>query len=437
MLFTGVDLLTLSQVLEDSRERYTAATPGAEIPVASIEPPGEGSFQTVYKDGMAINSYPVGSDQSFKISVAAIAPDELQKILNDEEGAYIDTGLSSIKHYALSFRIRRNDGSFDYYAFLKGNIIINAKTVETRQGTAATVDSITYTPLTTRHIFAYNGAPCRKMILNDRRDGVIESGWRAVQWTPDSLLPVPAPLISLEDLGESVKVVLAPVREGDIVRYTIDGTTPTLESPVYEAPFTVTLSATIRAIACSPSMHVSAVAEARIEDYILPPPIVEVVIAETASVKISSTVPGVTIRYTIDGSEPNSTSPVYTAPLAVVSNTIKAYCEKPGYIRSETVTTPINVKLPQVVIFATKTSGGDSYSLTVDRETFAPYGDVYINWYFNGSLLARARYDQVVSVYRNGTITAVATCDNYLDSEISDPVIINDIKAQSPIITFS
>ena len=83
MLFTGVDLLTLSQVVEDSRERYTAATPGAEIPVASIELPGEGSFQTVYKDGMAINSYPVGSDQSIKISVAAIAPDELQQHLND------------------------------------------------------------------------------------------------------------------------------------------------------------------------------------------------------------------------------------------------------------------------------------------------------------------------------------------------------------------
>ena len=74
-----------------------------------------------------------------------------------------------------------------------------------------------------------------------------------------------------------------------------------------------------------------------------------------------------------------------------------------------------------MVVLATKTSGGDSYSLAVNQETFAPYGDVYINWYFNGSLLARARYDQVVSVYRNGTITAVATCDNYLDSEISDP----------------
>ncbi|HIW31528.1 MAG TPA: family 43 glycosylhydrolase [Candidatus Paenibacillus intestinavium] len=55
-------------------------------------------------------------------------------------------------------------------------------------------------------------------------------------------------------------------------------------------------------------------------------------------VSLTSNTPDAMIRYTIDGSQPNSSSPIYTAPITVTSVTgIKAYAEKAGEMVSDTV----------------------------------------------------------------------------------------------------
>ena len=265
MLFTGVDLLTLTKVLEDSRERYETATPSNDLPVSSIDLPDEGKYRTVYKDGMAIKVYPIGADQTIKIATASISPDVLETILNGrEDSAYIDIGLSGVNYYALGFRLKNDNGTYDYYSFLKGVITVNTKTVETMQGTSVTVEGITYYPLITRHSFAYNGKPCRKIVANSQKHNIIEAGWRAIQWTPDTFLPVPAPLITIEEKGKAVEVTVLSQRPSDTIYYTIDGTIPTLESAQYIAPFTVEENTKIKAIACAPSKHISAVAVADI-----------------------------------------------------------------------------------------------------------------------------------------------------------------------------
>lgn len=60
--------------------------------------------------------------------------------------------------------------------------------------------------------------------------------------------------------------------------------------------------------------------------------------AGAQSVTISSATPGATIRYTTDGSTPNSGSPVYSSPITVpvptVSMTIRAYATKAGFVDS-------------------------------------------------------------------------------------------------------
>lgn len=56
-------------------------------------------------------------------------------------------------------------------------------------------------------------------------------------------------------------------------------------------------------------------------------------------VTITSATEGATIRYTLDGTLPNSTSPIYTSPIGVTSDTIlQAYAEKAGEMVSDVVT---------------------------------------------------------------------------------------------------
>ena len=47
----------------------------------------------------------------------------------------------------------------------------------------------------------------------------------------------------------STEVTLACETEGAAIRYTLDGNDPTAESTLYEAPFTLTETATVKAIA--------------------------------------------------------------------------------------------------------------------------------------------------------------------------------------------
>jgi Predicted beta-xylosidase len=60
--------------------------------------------------------------------------------------------------------------------------------------------------------------------------------------------------------------------------------------------------------------------------------------AKLQTVSLTSDTPGATIRYTTDGSQPNSNSPVYSSPITVTAATlIKAYAEKTDEMVSDTV----------------------------------------------------------------------------------------------------
>ena len=260
MLYTGVDLLTLSRVTEDSPARYSADKP-IELPVSSIDFMEQGAFNPVYKDGKERGAFAVGFEPSIKINTKAISPDLLSGILNSgEEPALFDSGLSKPSYYALGFRVKKNNGSYDYCNHLKGVIEVAPKDVNVE---GAVVESLTFKPMTTEHVFDYNGKPCRSLVVNNTAKDVTPAGWLSRVWTPDNLLPVPAPAVDLgEAEGGAVAVTMRAVRSTDVVRYTTDGTTPTLESPVYTAPLAVPFGSVIRAIECAECNNVSPVTTA-------------------------------------------------------------------------------------------------------------------------------------------------------------------------------
>lgn len=270
MLYTGVDLFTLSKVIEDSRERYEAETPTV-FPVASVSLPEEGGFSYVVKDGLIRNAYAIGSDPTITIETGAISPNYLNEVLNgSEEPAFFDNGISETNYYAMGFRLLMADGSYNYYSYPKGTITVDSKTIQTKQGTTAVVENITFKPLVTNHVFDLTGKPSRKILVNTNRYAVNSAGWLAMVWTPDNFLPVPAPVVEITALAETentATVAMYSLRSADTVHYTTDGTTPTADSPVYTEPITVAGGTVVKAVECATCKTLSGITSIEIPLY--------------------------------------------------------------------------------------------------------------------------------------------------------------------------
>lgn len=155
----------------------------------------------------------------------------------------------------------------------------------------------------------------------------------------------PDPVISTTD-GEAFyhkgnQVSIAYDCEEGVVHYTTDGSEPTKESPVYEGPFTTDESMIVKAKAFSDNYFDSAVVTATLtrEWETVATPVIAAAESFTGAktkVEISCATEGATIRYTLNGSDPNSHAKKYTGPFYVTEGcTIKAYAVLDDYTNSE------------------------------------------------------------------------------------------------------
>jgi 6-phosphogluconolactonase (cycloisomerase 2 family) len=132
-------------------------------------------------------------------------------------------------------------------------------------------------------------------------------------------------------------VSLLCATQGASIHYTTDGTEPSASSPVFTAPITVGgdgVTTKIRAIAIKEGLIDSSLAQGSFTidyDAVAAPafdPYPTQYNADTA-VTLTCATPGAAIRYTLDGTDPTTTSPLYTSPIAVSGNgsnvKIKAY----------------------------------------------------------------------------------------------------------------
>lgn len=164
------------------------------------------------------------------------------------------------------------------------------------------------------------------------------------------VLPTPTITVSGDAAGAadtyyfSANVTISEAQNGASVYYTTDGTTPTLASTVYNAPFTVTTTCTVKAFAVMDNYANSDVATADINIEI---PTVATptftpntgTYADSVVFSIACTTEGAEIRYTTDGSEPTSESTLYAVPVVLNSTTtVKAKAFKTDWNASETAT---------------------------------------------------------------------------------------------------
>jgi hypothetical protein len=127
--------------------------------------------------------------------------------------------------------------------------------------------------------------------------------------------------------------------DGATIRYTTDGSTPTLESVIYSNPINVNSTTTIKAKAYKSNWGDSQISTALITIQIVSDPLFNPgggTFNEAQNVSLSCPTPGTTIRYTTNGSNPTPSSTVYATPISItVPTTIKAQAFKTGWGNSQ------------------------------------------------------------------------------------------------------
>ena len=126
--------------------------------------------------------------------------------------------------------------------------------------------------------------------------------------------------------------MMSDTTAGAAIHYTIDGTTPTINSLVYRAPLVVSTTTTVRAIATASGFSTSGVASATYtitaakQATATPTFSLAAGMYTTAvTVVIVDPTPGATIHYTTNGATPTTSSPVYSGPfVANATTTVRA-----------------------------------------------------------------------------------------------------------------
>lgn len=136
--------------------------------------------------------------------------------------------------------------------------------------------------------------------------------------------PAYAPTITPESgsFGVSVTVTMTSATPGASIRYTLDGSAPTESvGTLYAGPFSLTESATVRAVAYADGISRSSISS-----------VVYVIVAAApvatpgggvyeSSALVTLTAGGASIRYTLDGTDPSpSVGTVYAAPFSITAS---------------------------------------------------------------------------------------------------------------------
>jgi len=262
------------------------------------------------------------------------------------------------------------------------------------------------------------------------------SGWDASAITQQSYTitgqvtfnqPIFTPAAGTYQIAQTI-ALSAPIPTDATIRYTIDGTDPTLTTgTIYTAPFILGTSATVKAIAYKTDWITSGIVSATYNFAVTSPSFSPPAgsYSQPQTVTISSVTDGVTIRYTLDGSEPSSsTGTIYANPVNIAQSSIlKAIAYKGGWNSSpvSSAVYAINGAVADPVF--NPVAGTYSSDQSVAISAFPP--DATIRYTTNGidpSPTSGTIYTAPVSITQNTTLKAIAYKTDWLNSQVSTAI---------------
>ncbi len=255
---------------------------------------------------------------------------------------------------------------------------------------------------------------------------------------------LPAPTFSIAGgsfmTAQSVSLAASPL--GGVLYYTLDGTTPTTESAIYDGtPIHVTEKTTIKAFVTGVSGYLASPVVSQIYSILPATPWMSPGAGTYKTgqiVKISDTTAGALIYYTTDGSTPTASSPPYTGPITVptesITETIKAVAVLGVAIGSNSVATytitpvssaPVPAISPSSGSFTTNplvtitdSLAGAKIFYTLDGSTPTPTSPTYVSPFY----IPAGQTGAVV-------IKAVATNSGYALSGVGQATISLNLPA--------
>ena len=230
-------------------------------------------------------------------------------------------------------------------------------------------------------------------------------------------------------------------QEGASIFYTTDGTDPTADSSRYTAPFTITNSTVVKAIAvkegCSNS-KISCAAFTR-EISALDAPVITPnggTFRKSCEVSITAQ-EGASIFYTTDGTDPTADSSRYTAPFTITNSTVvKAIAVKEGCSNSKI----------SCAAFTREISALDAPVITPNGGTFRKSCEVSITAQEGASIFYTtdgtdptadsSRYTAPFTITNSTVVKAIAVKEGCSNSKISCAAFTREISAlDAPVIT--
>ncbi|MFM7710175.1 MAG: starch-binding protein [Ferruginibacter sp.] len=205
-----------------------------------------------------------------------------------------------------------------------------------------------------------------------------------------SVSPVGSNYTSTQTVSMSASGIAAPYT----IFYTTDGSAPTTASSIYNTPISVSTATTVKAIARDANGRVSEI-NAQRYTFVLPKPILNVTPISgnytdpiTIQFNPSQGTPPYTIYYTTDGSTPNTSSSIYTAPLVVnTASTLKAIAKDSRDSISPVVTRSYTFNIPNPLVTAAPSGGNfNTGNVQVTLTATSPRQPVSIHYTTDGSM---------------------------------------------------
>lgn len=227
-----------------------------------------------------------------------------------------------------------------------------------------------------RESFVIDGA--RTVKARSFRRGMLESAIDSQRFEPRlsrALAPTFSPDTTKYSADSVQYIYLSTRTPGCQIRYTLDGKAPTASSTYYNGnPITLSKTTTVKAIALAFNRETSPVASATWT--LKPLSAAAVKISTTAKadstkvyktlvpLSMTTTTPDAVIRYTLDGTAPQETSPVYSGPLTLeASDTVKARAFRRGLLPGPVATFAAVIRLVPCdsVVISDSLSGPGGY----------------------------------------------------------------------------